>query len=102
MQILEAVESVRGSEGQSEIVGDSGDSESTPLRGAKWGLEDNTAWYGQNKLSASIAICVASLRPSISHTTKASTIFENKVWELSSYKTVLWSFFIHISSLMAK
>ena len=28
------------------------------------------------------------------------SIFENKVWELYSYKETLWSFFLHRSSLI--
>ena len=61
--MLAAVESVVGSEGQSQSQ--LAVSESAPLveprcrRSAKWGLEDNTACYGQEKLSVNIAICLS-------------------------------------------
>ena len=64
----------------------------------------------KKKLWVNIAICLnlscvrlsVRLCPSLflSHTIKASTSFENKVRELYSYKTGLWSFYIHVSSLI--
>ena len=67
-------------------------------RSAKWGPEDNTLCYGQEKkLWVNIAICLnlsLSLSICLSHITEASTPLENKVQGLYSYKTVLWSFFI--------
>ena len=57
-------------------------------RSAKWGLEDNTACYGQekNKISVSIAICLVrlSLTP-----LKLQLLFENKVRNLYSYSVMV-------------
>ena len=40
-------------------------------RSAKWGIENNTAWYDQEKkLWVSIAVCLVFLRPSIYHTSQ--------------------------------
>ena len=48
----------------------------TPARSAKWGLEDNTACYGQEKkLWVNTAICLPPLAR-LSHTIEASTPYE--------------------------
>ena len=54
-------------------------------RSAKWGLEDNIAYYGQEKkLSVNIEICLVSLHPSVSvrpslTPQKLQLLFKNKV-----------------------
>ena len=66
-------------------------------------LKINTMWYGQKKkkLLVNIAVCLVYLRLSVVHATEASTPFKNKVWELYSYKEVLWPFFLNVySSIM--
>ena len=62
---------------------------------AKWGLEDNTVvWWREVMVQYSSLSCLRlSVRPSVSHTTEVSTSFENKLWELYTYKEVLCSSF---------
>ena len=55
-------------------------SRSPRSRSAKWGIEDNTAWYGQEKkkLGVNTVVCIR-FSISVSHTPgEAMTAFENK------------------------
>ena len=65
-------------------------------RSAKWGLDDNTAWYGQEKLWVNITVCLClpvSVCPS--HVSQKVQPFPRiKLWKLYFYKEVLWSYFI--------
>ena len=70
-------------------------------RNAKGSLEDNTAWYGQEKkkFCFSIAVCLCLL-PSVclSHHRRFNPYRE--VGELYSYKEVLSTFSLYIHSLL--
>ena len=52
-------------------------------KSAEWGLEDNTACYGQeNKIWINIVVCFClPVSVSLTHPTEASTSFKNKAWE---------------------
>ena len=60
-------------------------------RSAKWSLEDNTACYGQEKLSVNVATCLSLfLSPSVSHTPQKLQPPTKKLKSrIYSYKEVL-------------